>query len=380
MRRNKIKKILFFIRSLNAGGAERQLMVTAKGLAKRGYKVTVLTFYSGGFYADELKNTQVQLLSLDKKGRWDVFGFLWCLCKILRQQSPDVIYSFLGTANIFTVLICPFIYRTKLVWGVRASNMDLDKYDWLSRWSYRLECNLSKFADLIIANSNAGKDYAVAHGFPKEKMVVIPNGINTNKFRPDKTTGKQLREAWGVSENEKLIGVVGRIDPMKGLPTFLEAVNIIRQSHSQVRFVWVGTGDADYEQSMHQLAEQLGLGKAMIWAGRHSDMLAVYNAFDMASSSSYGEGFPNVLGEAMACGVPCVVTDVGDSAMLVGDTGFVVSAKDSQALAAAWSKVLSFNNIEFKNLSVVARDRVVNEFSINALIDGTEHVLVRWYD
>jgi glycosyltransferase involved in cell wall biosynthesis len=246
-------KILFFIRSLNAGGAERQLVVTAKGLIGRGYQVTVLTFYSGGFYASELENSDVQLLSLNKQGRWDLLALSFRLCKVLRKQAPDVIYSFMGVSNSLAVLLRPFIPTTKIVWGVRASNMDLDKYDWLSRWSYRLECYLSRFANTIIANSHAGLDYAVEHGFPLKKMCVIANGIDTERFYPNALLGKPLREKWGVSNNQFLIGVVGRIDPMKGIPTFLDAVAMIKQHYPPLRFVWVGVGDVDYEKKKDDL-------------------------------------------------------------------------------------------------------------------------------
>jgi len=372
-----MKKIIFFIRSLNAGGAERQLVVAAKGLAERGYDVTVLTFYAGGFYADELLNTQVQLLSLDKKGRWDLLPFLWRLRRVLCEQAPDIIYSFMGVSNSLAVMMRYFIASVRIVWGVRASNMDLDQYDWLSRWSYKLECSLSRFADSIIANSNAGKYYAVAHGFPKGKMKVIPNGIDTERFYPAKSEGIALRQAWGVAENERLIGVVGRIDPMKGIPIFLDAAVHIKQQHSQVRLVWVGSGEAKYEKEMRQLATQLGLDDVLIWAGRHTDMLAIYNALDIASSSSYGEGFPNVIGEAMACGVPCVVTDVGDSALLVGDAGVVVPAKDSRTLAEGWNKMLGLDDVMLQNQVVSVRNRVVNEFDVAKLLERTAVELLK---
>lgn len=373
---DKLKKILFFIRSLNAGGAERQLVVTAKGLAGRGHNVTVLTFYAGGFYADELQGTPVKLLNLNKTGRWDMVGFLWRLGRVLRQEQPDVIYSFMNTANILAVVMRPWLKNSRLVWGVRASNMDLSQYDWLSRRSYWFECRLSRFADLIIANSCAGKEYAVVHGFPENKITVIHNGIDTKRFYPDKSAGKRLRDKWGVTANHFLIGAVGRIDPMKGIPTFLHAAKIIKEKFPNARFVWVGTGDATYEQTMRKLATELGLDDIIAWAGRHTDMVAVYNAFDIASSSSYGEGFPNVLGEAMACGVPCVVTDVGDSSFLVGDAGVVVPAKDSVALAVAWNKMLSLGSGEFRRLSDDVLKRVVDKFGVRVLLNSTERVLV----
>lgn len=370
-----MKRILFFIRSLNAGGAERQLVVTAKGLAERGYDVTVLTFYSGGFYADELSGTKVHLLSLHKKGRWDLVAFFCRLISLLRTEAPDTIYSFLGGANIFSILSRPFIPRTRFVWGVRASNMDLDCYDRTSRWSYWVECRLARFADHIVANSHAGLEYAVEHGFPASKMAVIPNGIDTVRFRPDKAAGMLVRKAWGIGDDERLIGLVGRIDPMKGHPTFLDAAALIKDQLPNVRFVCVGNGEAEYENAMRKLAMEMGLKDVLIWAGVRSNMVEVYNAFDIASSSSCSEGFPNIIGEAMACGVPCVVTDVGDSALVVGQAGLVVPPNDCGALCSAWREMLLFETKEFCAMSVSARDRIMSKFSIRTLLDSTEQVI-----
>ncbi len=370
-----MNKILFFIRSLDAGGAERQLIVTARGLAERGHEVTVLTFYSGGFYADALTDTKVQLLSLNKKGRWDLQVFFNRLRNVLHQQSPDVIYSFMGTPNVLSVLSRLFIPSTRIVWGVRASNMDLDRYDWLSRWNYWLECRLARFADTIITNSQAGLEYAVAQGFPEKRVKVIHNGIDTKQFKLDKEAGKRLRRTWGVTDDQKLIGLVARIDPMKDHPTFLKTAALIKQREPNARFVCVGKGNSGFGESMHNLATELGLDDVLIWARRCSDMVAVYNAFDIAVSSSYGEGFPNVIGEAMACGVPCVVTDVGDSALLIGETGIVVPPNDSGALFCALDEMLSLGPTRYRSLAVAARERVESRFALDNLVNATEDVL-----
>jgi glycosyltransferase involved in cell wall biosynthesis len=373
-----IKKVLFFIRSLNVGGAERQIVITAKGLAEQGYDVTVLTFYSGGAYAEEFLDTKVRLLSLHKKGRWDLLPFFFSLISVLRRESPNAVYSFLGVANIFSVLARSFVPNMRVIWGVRASNMDLRRYDWATRWSYWLECRLARFADLIVANSRAGLEYAVAKGFPRGKMVAVPNGIDTERFRPDKEAGQHIRETWGVGENERLIGLVGRIDPMKDHSNFLKAAALIRCQVENVRFVCVGKGEEGYEKSMRSLATKMGLDDVLIWAGEYSNMMEVYNALDIASSSSsYGEGFPNVVGEAMSCSVPCVVTDVGDSALLIGLTGWVVPRNDSEALCSVWSEMLLLDEMEFRAKAVTSRERVISEFSINDLINSTEQLLCK---
>ena len=322
------------------------------------------------------KEAGVPVISLEKRGRWDVLGFLLRLVRLLRQEKPDILHGYLGTPNILTVLLKPIFPRIRMVWGVRASNMDLERYDWLARWSYRVECHLSRFADLIIANSYAGMHYAIANGFPKNKMVVIPNGIDTEHFRPNPKARVQVRAEWGVAEDEKLIGLVGRLDPMKDHPTFLKAAALLAREREDVRFVCVGDGPPDYRQELHALGRELGLAERLIWTGTRRDMPAVYNALDIATSSSYGEGFPNVIGEAMACGVPYVVTDVGDSAWIVGDTGIVVPPQNPKALADGWRLKLNSLDQSAESKELI-RQRILDNFSVSNLIQSTEAELCK---
>jgi glycosyltransferase involved in cell wall biosynthesis len=203
-------------------------------------------------------------------------------------------------------------------------------------------------------------------------MVVIPNGIDTKRFCPDPEARQRIRAEWGVTESEKLIGLVGRLDPMKDHPTFLRAAALLMQEREDVHFVCVGDGPADYRRELHALGEELGLGQRLIWASARGDMPAVYNALDIATSSSYGEGFPNVVGEAMACGVPCVVTHVGDSARIVGETGVVVPPKDPEALAVGWKSSLARDGSE---VALKARLRVEENFSVGRMVERTEKAI-----
>lgn len=364
-------KITFLIRSLEGGGAERQLLFTAKGLAPQGHNVSVVTFYDVCFYAAELDNSVVRLIPLHKQGRWDLLSFYWRLIKQLRQEAPEALYSFLDSANVFSILCKPFLPHTKIIWGVRASNVDFANYPWISRWSYKAECFLSRFADRIIANSRAGLDYAAAHGFPREKMSVVHNGIDTEYFAPDHSLGLPLRTQWGVANDQLLIGLVGRIDPMKGHEVFLQAAAILKENFTDMRFVCVGDGEKAYVERMRAVAKDLKLEDVLTWAGVQSDMPAVYNALDLlVSSSSFGEGFSNVIAEAMACGVPCVVTDVGDSADIVGDCGELVPPNQPQLLADAITR-----QIENPPDKLACRDRVVSLYSLSTYIDQTEAAL-----
>lgn len=368
-------KILFLVRSLGIGGAERQLVILAKGLHQQGHEVSVAVFYTNGPLEKELHEIGIPIFNLHKSGRWDVLPFFMRLVGIVGKWKPQTIYGFLGTPNILTVSLKPLFPRIRMVWGVRASNMDLDRYDWLSRASYRVESWLSRFADRIICNSRAGLGYAAAHGFPRKKMTVIPNGIDIERFHPDTAARERVRNEWGAAGNEILIGLAARLDPMKDHPSFLRAVEMLARERPGVRFVCVGDGPESYKAELHRLATDLGLDEKLIWAGARSDMPAVYSALDIAISSSYGEGFSNTIAEAMACGVPCVVTDVGDSARIVGDSGSVVPPRDHNALAAAIQHLIDLPVAERRELGAACRARVVSEFGIDRLIQRTEQVL-----
>lgn len=370
-------KITFLIRHLNHAGAERQLVTLAKRLHEQGHRVSVAVFYAGGPLEPELLESGVPVHSLAKKGRWDTLNFMYRLVKLVRREQPDILHGYLSVSNIFTALIGMMCPRVRVAWGIRSSNMNLNDYDWLMRVSYRVERWLSKFADLIIVNSYAGLDYAVAQGYPSEKMVVIPNGVDTDRFKPDRKAGNRVRSEWSITDDRILIGLVGRIDPMKDHATFLKAAALLAEEHPDFTFACIGRSREPYKKMLVNSGEQLGLAARLIWSEARDDMHAVYNALDvLVSSSSYGEGFSNVVSEAMACGVPCVVTDVGDSAIIVGDHGEVVPPQDAQALKDAIERLLEksrANSFEGQT----SRQRIVDRFSVIELEARTEAALLR---
>jgi len=367
-------KTVLLCRALGVGGTERQLVVLAKGLHERGYTVVVVVFYANGVLEQELHENGIPVYDLRKSGRWDLLSFYIRTIWVIRKLKPGVIYGFLSTPNILGVLLRPIFPRIRIVWGVRSSIVDLSRYDRLSRLSYRVECWLSRFANLIICNSHAGLEYAAKHGFPRERMTVIPNGIDITRFKPDVAARERIRAEWGITENVILIGLVARLDPMKDFPTFLEAAAILAHERPDVRFVCVGDGPLLYQRELHQLANKLELDGQLIWVGLRQDMPAVFNALDIASSSSYGEGFSNTIAEAMACGVPCVVTDVGDSALIVDNTGEVVPPSRPEALCEGFRLMLKRLGPDLQNAT---RTSIVNRFTNDAMVVKTAEILCR---
>ncbi|MGH7180953.1 MAG: glycosyltransferase [Nitrospiraceae bacterium] len=369
-RSSRPMKVVFLVRALDYGGAERQLVVLARGLHARGHEVVVAPFYSGGPWEQELLEAGVRIRPLQKRGRWDLLPFLLRLARVMREERPEILHSYL--TDLVTVVLKPWLPSTKIVWGIRSSDMDLSRYDWLMRISYKLTFRLSRFADAVIANSRAGRDYHIAQGYSRAKVVVIPNGIDTQRFRPDPEARRHVRSEWGIQDHEQVIGIVGRLDPMKDHPTFLQAAGVLAQERNHLRFVCVGDGPTEYRDSLHQLTRSLKLTEHVIWTGGRSDMHAVFNALDLLVSSSITEGFSNVIAEAMACGVPCVATNVGDSAWLMGNIGEVVPPRDPDALAKAMGKLLDRR----LHTPMQIRRCIVEKFSVERLVADTEQALL----
>jgi glycosyltransferase involved in cell wall biosynthesis len=351
---------------LEVGGGERQLIELAKGLHERGHPVRIgLSYRIGGLLAD-VEGTGIEILDFGKTGRWDIPGFLRRAVAAIRSADPDIIYSFLAGGNLVAAAVRPFVRKPRYVWSVRASNMDRSKYGWVSRFGRMAESLASNLPDLIIANSSAGARFAVRNGFPAGKIVVVPNGIDTARFRPDAKARAADRKRLGLRAEEIAVGVLARLDPMKGHPIFLRAAAIAAPRMPALRFICVGSGPD--LQPLSQLAEELGLADRVVLAGERNPVAAL-NAFDIACSCSvWGEGFSNAIAEAMACGLPCIVTDVGDSAMIVGNTGTVVPLGSPEALAEAiLAQAASLDRHDRR----VPRARIVENFSISEMVERT---------
>jgi len=372
-------KLLFFNRHFDAGGAERQLIELVRGLDKSVFDITVATFYSGGLLRSEADTIPgVRVITVGKQGRWDVVRFALRLWRITQAIKPDIVHGYLDLANVLALALGRLM-GAKVVWGIRSSARDYSDYRWTLRASIEIQRRLARFANRIIFNSEAGKRDYLAQGFPAAACVVAPNGIDVERFRPDPEARRRVRAEWGIGEREKLIGLVARLDPAKDHGAFLQAAALLAVSHPDARFVCVGDSPGQTRDNLRALADRLGLNDKLVWAGIRPDMPATHNALDIATSSSISEGFSNTLAEAMACGVPCVATDVGDSALLIGNTGALVPPRNPDALAHGWSAL--FDRIDANPaLGVAARQRIVDQFNTTILAQNTARILADLMD
>ena len=370
-------RILFLIRSFGRGGAQRQLVTLATALRRSGWDVSAACFYAGDVFQRELEQAGVPVIDLRKRGRWDVFGFLWRLWRTFRTSNPDVVHGYLTVGNLLSLLAKAAHRHTRVVWGVRSAYMDRERYDWMARLTFRFSCACARMADLVIVNSGASGTHHAALGYPRARMRVIPNGIDTRRFSFDAEDRARLRQEWRIPDDALLVGLVGRLDLMKDHPTFLKAAAKLASRNACWHFVCVGEGDPEYAVTLEAQAAALGLQGRLIWAGPRGDMPAVYSALDLLASTSYGESFPNVIAEAMACGRPCVVTDVGDSARIVGACGAAVAARNPEAFAAAVESMLRVltDDEAARAMHEAARARIVETYSLETLLGNSKAAL-----
>lgn len=334
-------RVTFVIRDLGHGGAQRQLTALACALATRpGWEISVVHFYPGVF-EEELRRAGVKTLCVGKRHRWDLAGFAFRLVRALRATRPDVVHGYLNEGNLMALLLRPLCRWPRVVWGLRDSRTDAHLWGALGRLSFWLNCKLARFAHLIIANSQAGRDYYTAQGYPAARIEVVPNGIDTQRFQPPPAPPSSA-----TTTDAFTFGIIGRLNPMKGHDVLLEAFAQVRQTHPGARLLIVGAG-ADsttdpWVAARRAQATSLGLGSHITWLPAQEEMPAVYARLDcLVSASGFGEGFSNVIGEAMACGLPCVATEVGDAALLVRDPRLLCPPQDPAALAERMRRVLA---------------------------------------
>lgn len=372
-------KVAFLTPTLERAGAERQLVAVACSLRRRGHDVEVVTLYRRRHSFEAVlrrEGVSVRALLEENAPGWKLLLALPRLIRTLRREHPDVVHAYLTLPNILAVLLRPFARRVPVAMGILATAPEREPTP-VVRLVYRLEAVCSRFASAIFVNSRASRSWVVGRGFPANRVHTVLTGIDTDEFAFDPEGRATFRAEWGVDDDEILIGRVGGLRPIKDHPTFLRAAAVVAKQRPDARFVVIGSGDGSAQQPLEHLARDLGFGDRVVWAGPIDAMPQAMSALDLLVSSSKSESFPNVLGEAMACGVPCVTTDVGDSVLIVGDVGEAVPPGSPEELAGATLRLLERLEREPDELRRLVRERVVEHFGCDRMVDETEARLLR---
>lgn len=366
--------IMHLITDLEVGGAEILLQGLALRSDRSRFRHVVVSLRDGGLIANELKAAGVEVYSLGLKRATMIPLGMVRLVRLLRKFKPNVLHCWLYHSCLIGGLGARLASVPKVMWGLHSANPELLGYSFLTRSVVRLSAKFSSRAAVIVAVS---EECWKAHrdlGFLTTRMRVIANGVDTRRFSPDGSARTSVLEEFGFDANTVLIGLFARFTPMKDHANFLHAGRLVRQRCPRVRFLLAGNGVSSDNQFLCKLVRDNGLEDVTSLLGTRRDVPRLTAALDIACLSSWSESFGNVVAEAMSCGKPCVVTQVGDLASMVGETGRVVAPRDPVALAASLNGLIAMRPEERAALGGKARERILAKFSLETTVRAYESV------
>lgn len=361
--------ILHIITALDTGGAEIMLRDLVAHTDRREWRPTVLSLTDAGLIAQGIRDAGVAVETLGmRRGIPDPVA-LWRLVRLLRRRRPAIIQTWMYHSDLVGGIAARLAGRIPVVWGLHHTSLDPRGNKRSTLWTMRRCAGRSRsLPRRIVCCSQATRDIHAEQGYDAGRMVVIPNGFDTERFRPDDLARAAVRKELGLAPDTLLIGMAARFHPQKDHQNLVRAAAVLAPTHPACHFVLYGTR-VDWDNA--ELAgwiRQAGLQDRFHLLGRRNDTARLAASLDIATlSAAYGEAFPLVIGEAMASAVPCAVTDVGDAARLVGDTGRVAPPRDPEALARAWRELIETGETARRHLGADARARIRADYTIQKI-------------
>jgi glycosyltransferase involved in cell wall biosynthesis len=362
-------RVVHVITGLDTGGAERMLEKVVMNAARHCTDI-VVSLSDFGPIGRRLIDAGIDVRALGFGPRSVSLPGLYRLLQLLRQIKPHAVQGWLYHGNLMAsvAVFLARLHEAKVHWGIRGTLYGLEREKSGTRAVIRLLARMSARPDSIHYNSNKSREQHEALGFNHERSVVIPNGFDVDAHKRDQHESAAARERLNIAKTAFVIGMVTRDHPMKAHHKFLEAAARFVAAGGDAEFLLAGRGITADNDYLTGTIARLGLESRTHLLGELADPSAAYRAMDvLALTSEWGEAFPNVLGEAMSFEIPCVTTDIGDSANIVGESGIVVPIGDAEGIARAFGDLQSMGEAGRHRLGALARTRVVENYSMREI-------------
>lgn len=359
-------KVLHIITGLGRGGAEAMLEKLLVGSSREHFEPVVISLSGAGIYGDQIARLGIAVYDLGMSGGVPGPHHWIKLRSMVRELDPDIIHGWLYHGAL-AALLCA--QSRPVVMGIRSGLGIAVPYSLQTRLVIALAARMSSKAQSIVYNAFVSREQHESYGFSSMHSTVIPNGFDCDRYFPDKAGSMQLRNELRIPPEVFVVGHLGRYHPVKDHERLLAGFSAFCISNPSAMLVMAGSGVTEGNKALAQAIRLNGVEDRCILLGPRDDIPRVLNIFDVLINTSRSEAFANVIGEAMACGLPCIVTDVGDSARIVGDTGIVIPPGDSDSIERALSQFSSLAAETVEDMALLARQRIIESFSLSKIVD-----------
>lgn len=370
-------RVLHLITSLSIGGAETMLLKLVQRMDRNDLKNHVVCLTSEGIIGDQIRRSGISVTYLNMpSGRLSLKGLIECI-RSVRAWRPDILQTWLYHSDLIGLLVGRMLGIKTIIWNLRCAYIDLERYRISTKIVLKMCALLSSLPDSIISNSEEAIRYHKELGYRNTSWCLIPNGVDTSTFSPDPNARQRLLLELGIISGRKmngrgpekdilLVGCVARFDPMKDYETLIDAAKMVIEEFDDVFFVLAGR-KVEWQNPFFTHSIPNHIRSRFYLLGERSDVSRIMASLDIFLLTSYGEGFPNALCEAMAAAVPCIATDVGDCRKIIGDAGFSIQAKNPRQISDAIIRLAKTAPQLRKKLGKKARQKIIAQYDIDTV-------------